>query len=83
MRSMSDTTNLDLVLLWMAEVLIQPKVVMACQCGHDLSEHDWADVNDEDGGDRPWPCTFPKHYGAPHALCNCPDFSELTQDDPE
>ncbi len=69
------------VLLWLSEVLIQPRVVMVCRCGHDLSEHDWADVNDEEGGDRPWPCTFPKRHGAPMILCTCRDFAEPELDD--
>lgn len=61
-------------LLWIAEVLTTPKIVMRCQCGHDLAEHTWAD--DETGNGRPWPCTFPQRYGAPVVLCECEDFTE-------
>ena len=62
----------EVMLRWLAERLISEKVVMVCNCGHDLSDHAWGD----DGAERPWPCTFPVGYGAPFRLCHCADFTE-------
>jgi hypothetical protein len=74
--------ELRAVLLWLIEINDRPnlpKLAGVCAtCGHERWAHE---ISGDADDPTPWPCTYPKHIGAPHGLCTCADYQPQQNDD--